>query len=487
MNVLMISPETVPFSKSGGLADVIGALSEALAKTGAEVRVLMPMYSFIDCKGFRKGERFSVDMMGGPVEVSTMVKTVKKVKYVGLVHPYFTERKGIYGDTSFAPYQDNAERFTLFCKSVIPYMKASGVRFDIVHAHDWATGLVPYLLKKEKSKAKSVYTIHNLAYQGEFSRYDAILGGFPLEDDLFTGRVFDKRLNMMKAGIRYADKITTVSPTYAEEICGKEQGCNLDWLLRQRKDDLEGIINGIDYRDWNPRTDEYLPHHYSCSNLEGKAGIKMEVQKEFGLAEDPGTPLFSMISRLADQKGFSELLSGSPSALEIILSSVKCQFIVIGTGDSRFEEKLKDLDVKYPNLSVKIVFSNRIAHIVEAASDFFLMPSRYEPCGLNQLYSLHYGTIPVAHRTGGLADTIVDLETDPENGDGFLFDRLTPEDIVATVKKAVGFYFDGGKEPEAARIRGMKADFTWEKSALSYINLYNTLATQGRRQNEERQ
>ncbi len=487
MNVLMVSPETVPFSKSGGLADVIGALSEALAKAGAEVSVLMPMFSFINPKGFKKDKRFSVSMMGSTVEVSTMVKTVKKVRYVGLVHPYFTNRKGIYGDTSFAPYQDNAERFMLFSKAVLPYIKASKEKFDMVHCHDWATGLVPYLIKMENPKIKTVYTIHNLAYQGEFSRYDALLGGFSLDDSLFAGGTFDKRLNMMKAGIQHADKVTTVSPTYAKEICEKEQGCNLDWLLRHRKDDLLGIINGIDYRDWNPKTDEFLPVHYSTSNLSGKAEIKKEIQKEFGLAEEPETPLFSMISRLADQKGFSELLSGSPSALEQILCERKCQFIVIGTGDSRFEEKLKDLDARYPNISVRIVFSNRIAHVVEAASDFFLMPSRYEPCGLNQLYSLHYGTIPVAHRTGGLADTIIDLQEDEKNGDGFLFERLSPEEIVATVNKTIKFYNEDKKAVLDARIRGMKADFTWEKSALSYLNLYNTLATQGRRQNEERQ
>ena len=477
MNVLMISSETVPFSKSGGLADVIGALSFALSKTGTAVKVLMPMYSFIDKKGFKKGVSFEFDMLGERVAVSTRSKTVQNVEFVGLEHPYFTERSGIYGDTSFTPYPDNAERFSLFSLSVLPYIKASGFKADIIHCHDWTTGLVPYIVKQAKEKIKTVYTIHNLAYQGEFSRYDAILSGIELCDELFSGKGLSSRLNMMKAGITYADKVTTVSPSYAEEITGSEQGCGLDWLLKERQKDLSGIINGIDYKEWNPEKDKFFTPGFSAKNLEGKQKLKKAVLEEFALSVDPDLPLIAMISRLADQKGFAELLNGSPCLLEQMLMKKNSNFIIIGTGDKRFEEKLKELDNRYENLSARIVFSNEVAHRVEGAADFFLMPSRYEPCGLNQMYSLHYGTLPIVHATGGLKDTVIDIDEDKERGQGFVFSRMLPEEIEKAVDRAIGFYISASAEEFAkARQRGMTEDFTWVKSASSYNDLYNSVA-----------
>lgn len=476
MNVLMVSSETVPFSKSGGLADVIGALSFALAKTGTNVKVLMPMYSFIDKKGFKKGQSFKVEMLGAEEEVSTCSKTVENVEFVGLVHPYFTKRKGIYGDTSFTPYPDNAERFSLFSLSVLPYLEASGFDADIIHCHDWTTGLVPYIVKLNSKKIKTVYTIHNLAYQGEASRYDVLLSGLPLRDELFTGTGLSSRFNMMKTGISFADKVTTVSPTYAKEITSKEQGCSLEWLLKEREEDLSGIINGIDYKEWNPEKDKFFTPGFSAKNLKNKQLLKEEVMKEFGLKR-PELPLISMISRLADQKGFQELLSGSPSLLENMLDKNNSNFIIIGTGDKRFEDKLIELDGRYENLSARIVFSNEVAHRVEGGSDFFLMPSRYEPCGLNQMYSLHYGTLPIAHETGGLKDTIVDITSDKVNGQGFLFKDMNPEEMEKAVDRAVDFYNSAPKkEIEEARKRGMMEDFTWVKSASLYNDLYNSIA-----------
>ena len=476
MNVLMVSSETVPFSKSGGLADVIGALSFALAKTGTNVKVFMPMYSFIDKKGFKKGVSFSFDMLGEHVEVSTVSKSVQNVEFVGLVHPYFTDRKGIYGDTSFSPYPDNAERFSLFSLSVLPYLKASGFDADIIHCHDWTTGLVPYIVKIKEKKIKTVYTIHNLAYQGEASRYDVLLSGLPLSDELFSGSGLTSRFNMMKAGISFADKITTVSPTYAKEITTKEQGCNLEWLLKEREKDLSGIINGIDYKEWNPEKDKFFSLGFSAKNLKNKRLLKEEVLKEFSL-RNPDLPLISMISRLADQKGFQELLSGSPSLLEMMLEKKDANYIIIGTGDKRFEDKLVELDEKYDNLSVRIIFSNEVAHRVEGGSDFFLMPSRYEPCGLNQMYSLHYGTLPIAHETGGLKDTIVDITSDKVYGQGFLFKEMNPEEMEKAVERAISFYSSAPpQEIEEARKRGMREDFTWVKSANLYNDLYNSIA-----------
>lgn len=472
MNILMVTSETVPFSKSGGLADVVGALSSALSDEGHLIKVFMPMYSFIDPKGFKKSATFSIPMLSNSEVVETVEKKLGKVVYVGLKHPYFTERKGIYGDTSFEPYADNCPRFMLFAKAVGLYMKETGFDADVVHCHDWTAGLVPFFLKNQKIKSKTIFTIHNLAYQGDFSSYDALLSGDVLSDSLFTGSVGAKRLNMLKAGLATSDLITTVSPTYAEEIQGEEFGCGLDWLLRERKADLYGIINGIDYSEWNPGKDIFFEEHFNSRSLKGKEALKARVQEEFGLEVRSDVPLFSMISRLAEQKGFGELLlSGEKSALERILSENDVQFIVVGTGDQRYVDKLGEIQTKYPNLSVKILFSNKVAHMVEGASDFFLMPSRYEPCGLNQLYSEHYGTLPIAHKTGGLADTIQDIDGESLSGTGFLFSKMHPDEIVKAAERAIAFY----KNKEAlkkARKLAMTTDFTWNKSAKEYEKLY---------------
>ena len=475
MNILMVSSEAVPFSKSGGLADVLGSLSPALKKKGEDVRVFMPMYSFIDRKGFRKSSSFSVEMLGGAEELSTVSKKVDGVEYVGLVHPYFTERKGIYGDTSFTPYHDNGERFMLFAASVAGYLKATGYDADIVHCHDWTAGLVPFFLKENGIKAKTVFTIHNLAYQGDFSRYDAVLSGLKMPEEFFSGAPDSRRLNMLKAGLEASDKITTVSPTYANEIQTGEFGCGLDWLLRDRKEDLEGILNGMDTSEWDSKHDKFFDEHYSSRNLEGKAALKARVQKEYGLEVNPSIPLFSMISRIADQKGYAELLGGNHPVLDELLSKKDFQLIVIGTGDKHYEEKLLELQAKHSGISVNLIFSAKAAHEVEGASDFFLMPSRYEPCGLNQMYSLHYGTLPVAHKTGGLADTIIDITENPDKGTGFLFDSLSSEAIEDGVNRAIQFYNENKDGLGKAIRRAMTEDLSWDRSAGEYIALYNTL------------
>ncbi len=479
MNILMVSSEAVPFSKSGGLADVLGSLSPALAKKGEEVRIFMPMYSFVDHHGFRPGPQFKVPMLGGDIEVATVSRRLDKVTYVGLEHPYFTERKGIYGDTSFTPYPDNAERFMLFAKAAVGYMKASGWIADVVHCHDWTAGLVPFYIRQEGLRSRTVFTIHNLAYQGDFSRYDAVLGGDRLLPELFSGSPDSRRLNMLKAGLETADSITTVSPTYAGEIQTEKYGCGLDWLLRERSEDLHGILNGMDIHEWNPRTDKFFLEHYSSRDLTGKHELKARVQREYGLEVNPDIPLFSMISRIADQKGYAELLGGNHPVLEELLAAGTFQLIVIGTGDKHYEDKLKELAGRYDNLSVRIAFSNITAHEGEGAADFFLMPSRYEPCGLNQMYSLHYGTLPVAHRTGGLADTIIDITANPADGTGFLMDNLSAEAIIDAVNRAIKYYNENKEGMVKAIRRAMTMDLSWDKSAGEYIALYDSLVSKG--------
>ena len=267
--------------------------------------------------------------------------------------------------------------------------------------------------------------------------------------------------------------MATVSPTYAKEITGPELGCGMDGILRERRNSLFGIINGLDTSEWNAAKDKFFEEHYTYRDLSGKRALKARIQKENGLEADPDIPLFAMISRIADQKGYAELLGGTSPALEEILKK-KVQLIVVGTGDKHYEDKLLEMADTHPNLSVNIAFSNKVAHETEGAADFFLMPSRYEPCGLNQMYSLVYGTLPVAHRTGGLADTIIDITDNPEKGTGFLFPDLSLDSILDGVERAVRFYKDKAGMEKAIR-NAMTTDFSWDRSASEYIDLYSTL------------
>nr|WP_321298252.1 glycogen synthase GlgA [uncultured Sphaerochaeta sp.] len=479
MNICMVSSESVPFSKSGGLADVVGALSTALASLGEDVRVLLPLYGSGESSSFTElPVTLELPLLGGEELVTFSETTLNKVTYYFLRHPYFTARKGIYGDTSFTPYCDNLRRFALLNKAVLALCKALDWKPDVIHCHDWTTGFVPYLLKTEQDpffgKTRSMMTIHNLAYQGEFSRLELLGTDIMPEERMFSGERANKRTNMLKTGLEFADLLTTVSPTYAKEIQTQEFGCHLEGLLSERNDQLNGIINGIDHEEWNPETDAFLTHHFSAENLDGKELTKAEIQAEFSLEVDASIPLFAMISRLAEQKGFVELLEGSPCALERMLTEQRMQMIIVGTGDHTLEKKLVEIGKNHPNLSVNILFSNRAAHLLEAGADFFLMPSRYEPCGLNQLYSLRYGTLPVARRTGGLADSIIDLDENPEEGTGILFEQMSGHGILEAVERSLAWYRKGQKSMNEIRTRCMQWDSTWQRSAHSYLALYES-------------
>ncbi len=477
MKICMVSSESVPFSKSGGLADVVGALSTALAALGDDIRVILPLYGSIDGSAFKKLDiTVPVSLFSKREEVAFRSVTLDKVIFYFVDHPFYTARGGIYGDTSHAPYDDNLVRYTLLNKAAMALVKALEWKPDVMHCHDWTTGFIPYLMKTSGddfwSSTKSVMTIHNLAYQGEFSRLDLL--GCDIEPDarLFGGPAPSKRTNMLKSGLEFGDLLSTVSPTYAKEIQSAEYGCGLDSLLRQRSADLVGIINGIDYEEWNPQSDGFMEYHFSADDLRGKIRTKAQIQEYFSLKVDPSIPLFSMISRLASQKGFVELLEGSPSALEQMLDDHPMQMIVIGTGDAHIERQLIELGRRHPNLSVNILFSNKLAHLVEAGSDFFLMPSRYEPCGLNQLYSLRYGTIPVARRTGGLNDSIIDLDENNTQGTGILFDQLTGHGILEAVGRAIAWWEKGEEVIRTIQRRAMQWDSSWHHSATLYRELY---------------
>lgn len=471
----MVTSEAVPFSKSGGLADVAGALPPALNTMGHDARIVVPAYNMNEEDIPEKVCSFKVPMLSGKEPVSIKSQTVNNTVYYFVCHPFFNNRKGIYGDTSFEPYSDNFERFTILSKAAILLCSEIGFRPDIIHCHDWTSGILPYYLKQRNDSffqnTKTVFTIHNLAYQGIFSRMDYLLSGTEPDDNLFV----NGQLNMMRAGLVFSDYITTVSPTYSKEIQTPEQGCGLEGLLISRRKYLKGIVNGIDVNEWNPSKDKFTDTHFSTRSLKGKAVLKAQIQKEFNLPQEPDVPLFAMISRLASQKGFDALIP----CLEDLLKTEKLQFIIIGTGDKNLEASLLDIASRNKNLSVNILFSNKAAHLVEAGSDFFVMPSRYEPCGLNQLYSLRYGTLPIARRTGGLADTITDLEEKPQNGTGFLFDELTSENIALCIRKAVALY-NSGKMNEI-RKRAMNQDFSWKNSASEYIKVYESLMKKNKR------
>ena len=479
MKICMISSESVPFSKSGGLADVVGALSTALATLGDDVRVILPLYGSTDASGFEKMDlTVPVPLLDGVEEVGFLTTTLAGVVYYFVDHPSYRARSGIYGDTSHAPYGDNLVRYTILNKSAMALVEALDWKVDVMHCHDWTVGFLPYLIKISDnpfwSSVKSVMTIHNLAYQGDFSRLELLGCDIMPDERLFGGPAPTKRTNMLKTGLEFADSLSTVSPTYAKEIQSAEYGCGLDGLLRERSEDLVGIINGIDYEEWSPEGDQFLTHHFSAEDLGGKALTKAEIQAYFGLEVDPTIPLFSMISRLAGQKGFLELLEGSPSALETMLTEHRMQMIIIGTGDADIERRLVELGKRLPNLSVNILFSNKLAHLVEAGSDFFLMPSRYEPCGLNQLYSLRYGTIPVARRTGGLNDSIIDLDLNEGRGTGILFDQLSGHGILEAVDRSLAWWQKGEEAFKAIRIRAMLWDSSWQHSATLYQKLYRS-------------
>lgn len=474
LNVIFVSPEANPFAKTGGLADVAGSLPLALQRLGCNVALILPYYN-------RHMEKSGIPVEDTGLQVTAplgkreITGQILKSEIDGLPVYFikrdeFFDRSYLYG-TPEGDYFDNLERFTFFSRAVLETIRARGFEPDIIHCNDWQTGLIPAYLKNLYkndlyfSGTATVLTIHNLAYQGLFppALYD--LTG--LSPSLYNpeGVEFWGKVNLLKAGIVYADVLTTVSAAYSKEIQTPEYGCGLEGLLKKRKSDLFGILNGVDYDEWDPGKDIFLPARYSSDDLSEKAVCKKELLKEFGLKLKGDIPVIGIISRLAGQKGFDILSEAMDELMKL-----KLAMVILGSGDKKYQELLEGLAAKYPKkLSIKIAFSNSLAHLVEAGSDMFLMPSKYEPCGLNQIYSLRYGTIPVVRATGGLDDTVVDHAL--AHGNGFKFADYEPEALVAKVKEALTVYKD---KQEWARLQrsAMSEDFSWENSAKKYIELY---------------
>ena len=480
VKILMISSEAVPFAKSGGLGDAVNALAIALSRLGHDVRVLMPRYYFIPKDNLAVlDEPMAVPAGNGEYWTRVYSSTLpsSNVPVYFLDYEDFFGRTGVYGQSSQSEYPDNPERFGLLSRSAFQLCRKLGWTPDIMHAHDWPTSLVPvYLstLEKEKGFANtaSVLTIHNLGYQGVYAKEHFPFFGLDWMHFHASGFEFHDAVNLLKAGITAADCLTTVSPTYAREIQTPAYGFGLDGLLRHRSRDLVGILNGVDKDIWNPETDTLIPARYSVVDLEGKAACKRALQEKFGLAVDDKVPLLGMVARLTEQKGIGEMFGRGYGAIQNVLSTMNVQMAIVGSGDAWCEDELKSLSARFPHFKAKIGYDEGLAHLIEAGSDFYLMPSRYEPCGLNQMYSLRYGTLPIVHRTGGLADTVENYAQDTGDGTGFMFDDLTPRALFNTIGWAVWAWYNRREHIEIMRMKAMTREFSWEKSASEYTALY---------------
>lgn len=476
MKIMFASSEVTPFAKTGGLADVSSSLPEALASLGHEVRVVMPLYRSVvegEFKLIPLEDSLEVPFRGGSLKARVFYIRKKRNLMIYFVkRDEFFDRSGLYG-TPEGDYFDNPERFIFFSRAAIHLSETLDFQPDIIHCNDWQTALVPVYLKSGYkddpffSKTGTVFTIHNLAYQGVFPPGYMGISGLPAELFSMKGLEYYGKMNFMKGGILFSDIITTVSEKYAQEIQTPEYGFGLDGVLRDRKEDVLGVLNGVDYSTWNPKSDSHITVPFDANNLEGKKKCKEELMKIFKFKRQQKIPLIGMISRLADQKGFDILREGIDELLRLEL-----YLVLLGTGDEKYEKQLAELGRKHQSrFGVKIAFDNVLAHKIEAGSDMFLMPSRYEPCGLNQMYSLKYGTIPVVRATGGLDDTITEFDPETGEGNGFKFSEYSAAALVESVKKAVKVYEDEKLWRKLMR-NAMKEDFSWKKSAVKYEKIY---------------
>jgi len=467
VRILLATPEAVPYAKTGGLADVAGALPKALRARGHEVDIFMPLY---------RAARHRAGELRGPVATLSIEILERRAEGrvfeaegpggVGVFFlecdPYF-DRDQLYGGPQ-GDFQDNAERFVFLSRAVVEFALARGeggqgrppAPIDLLHVNDWQTALV-----------RTLITIHNLAYQGLFWHWDMKLTG--LDWSLFTPErlEFYGKVNFLKGGIVYADAINTVSRTYAREIQSVEHGCGLEGVLRNRAADLYGILNGADYDVWNPETDGLLPANYGPADTGPKRACKDALQRELGLEPESGKPVIGMVTRLADQKG----LDIFASALDEIMA-LDLQVALLGTGDERYHRLFGDFSEQYRGkLGVQLKFDERLAHLIIAGADMFLMPSRYEPCGLNQLYGLKYGTVPIVRATGGLADTVVDATRKGDAGTGFVFHEYAAHALAETVARAVACFGDKRRWKKIVA-NGMAQDWSWARAASEYEDLY---------------
>lgn len=473
-SVLMIASEALPYSKTGGLADVLGALPAAIARLGWTVTVVTPRY-----RGVHEGslvERLPVTVGAHAFDVGIFEdRPAEGVRVLLLDVPELFDREALY-NVGHVDYADNPRRFALLSRAALEWAARRGARVDVVHAHDWQAGLAPVYLRTlfadhpVLGRAASLLTIHNLAYQGLFEpdwlpRLDLPWELFSVERMEFWGRV-----SFLKGGINDATIVTTVSRTYAQEIQTREFGCGFEGILHRRARDLVGILNGIDVDVWDPARDPHLPEPYDARDTTGKRASKIAVLTRYGLPTDETTlerPLVGMISRMVDQKGLGLIAANAD-----VLPSLDASFIVLGTGDARYQDMWRGLAARFPDrIGVRVGFDEGLAHLIEAGADVFLMPSAFEPCGLNQMYSLRYGTIPVVRAVGGLADTVTDWTPRRRNATGVVFRDFTPEALLGALHRAIALYRQPARW-QTMQATGMTQDYSWDRSAREYVRMY---------------
>ena len=484
MKILLVSPEVLPFAKTGGLADVTGALPKELEKLGVEVKVMMPRYKTINEDNF-KIEKIDMNVnvpIGAEAKSGNLSKgrTGRNVDVFFIGNEEYFDRDGLYGDIS-GDYKDNLQRFTFFCRGCLEALKLIDWKPDIIHCHDWQSGLVPAYLKTIYRNdpfyrdINTVFTIHNLAYQGNYPPDMYYITGLSWEEFVFEKIEYYGKFSLIKAGIVYSDFITTVSETYSKEIQTKDFGCGLEGVLEWRAKDLYGIINGIDYTIWNPEIDGLIEKQYSLKTVEDKVINKEKLLELSGLPviENRRVPLIGMISRLAEQKGF-DLIEG---CIEDLMA-LDIQFIILGTGEEKYHNLLNSMNQKFPEkIAIHLKFDEGLAHLIYAGSDMFVMPSKYEPCGLGQLIAMKYGTVPIVHKTGGLADTVKEFSLNSKIGNGFVFEVYLPNELISTLKRALNLYNDS-KSWKILTSNCMKSDFSWKESAKKYLELFKKLKSE---------
>ena len=481
LKLCLVSSECTPFAKTGGLADVVAALGRFLGKRGHDVRIVMPMYSRIKNGGY---EFYPVtEAQDVPVRLNnrtywfsaSTLQLPRSSAKIWLVRcPELFEREGIYTQD-----WDEHLRFALLSRAAFALCQQTQWAPDILHCNDWHTALIPLYLRslygwdRLFDKTRTVLTIHNIGYQGTFGA--DVIPALGLENErhlLWQEDLSENRVNFLKTGLLYANAITTVSRTYAQEIQGDELGMGLAPLLRQRSESITGIVNGVDYEDWNPRDDVLIPHSFSPKDMSGKLRCKEALFKRFGMQPDLAAPAFGIVSRMTHQKGF-ELLA---EILTVLLHRENMRLFVLGSGEEKYENYFRWLQDTFPGkVAYDRGYKEDLAHHIEAGADMFLMPSRYEPCGLNQMYSLKYGTVPIVRRTGGLADTVEQWDPKTRTGTGFLFGDFTPDALMDTIRYALGCW----KDREAWQVlqqNGMARDFSWDHQGEEYVELYRRLA-----------
>ena len=479
MRIVFAAPEMVPFAKTGGLADVAGTLPKEIQALGQEVICFLPKYKKVDANRWPLKEEISRLQIpvGSEVETGRVFRfsDPSGVQVYFIDQPEYFSRDELYG-TPLGDYPDNDRRFIFFQRGVLETLRKLSFKPDVIHSHDWQTGLLATYLKTLYAKdpvfrkTKSVFTIHNLAYQGNFPPDSLSLTGLGWEEFRMERLEFYGKVSFLKAGLVYSDALTTVSPRYAEEIQGKEYGCGMEGVLRARRENLVGIVNGIDPKEWNPEADPDLPSRFSARSPEGKAACKAALQKENHFKVDARIPLLGIITRLADQKGLDIL---APSVETLMKRGV--QLVLLGTGEEKYHQIFKELANRYPSqLGAHILFDARLAKRIYAGSDIFLMPSRYEPCGLGQLISFRFGTVPLVRETGGLADTVDDFDPSTGKGTGFVFKEYETKAFLKALERALEAFRDPKVWLKLVK-SGMKCDFSWKASAKEYVELYERM------------